>query len=146
MIYNVVLITVKRFSYTYTHTFFSFLFHYDLLWNIEYFTYMVCHFATCLFFKFSQAITQRTGFSMQQLCRIPAKCTHDSSSLSLLKTWWAGSQLVCNEHGTTASEVSLGLSSNSAMNSYGLTQALSSFSLNLFICEKSSSPLTGCEC
>ena len=34
-----------------------------------------------------------------------------------------------------ASEVSLGLSPNSAMNSYGLTQAFASLSLNLLICE-----------
>ena len=34
-----------------------------------------------------------------------------------------------------ASEVSLGLSPNSAINSYGLTQALASFSLNLLICD-----------
>lgn len=92
-------------------------------------------FCNLCFSKCSHVTAQRTRFSKQLLCRIPAYQHTWLLTPCPPEDMWAGSQSFCDECGTAGSGVSLGLNPNPAIDSYGLRQALASFGPNCLICE-----------
>ena len=133
----------KWFSYTYIYTFFFFniLFHYSLSQDAEYRSWCFLPyirgmtFCNLFFSKYSHVTAQRTRFSKQLLCRIPAYQHTWLLTPCPPEDMWAGSQSFCYECGTAGSGVSLGLNPNPAIDSYGLRRVLASFGPNFLICE-----------